>query len=69
MISGVVKKVMKVEGFGFIKASDGIEHFFHRSSLTVGDWDQLREGVTRVAFEHEDGLKGKGPRAVNVQVI
>lgn len=67
--SGVVKKVLVAEGFGFIKGTDGVERFFHRTSLIGIDIEDLRANHTQVTFEHEDGVGTKGPRAIDVHVV
>ncbi len=63
---GVVKRVIRERGFGFLRADDGREIFFHRSALTGGSFESLSEG-TAVEFEVEKG--GRGPRAVNLRVV
>lgn len=63
MQNGTIKKVVSDRGFGFIKADDGQEYFFHRSS--VNEFDSLRGGET-VTFQVESSPKG--PRAGNVQL-
>ena len=65
-MKGTIKKLIRDRGFGFIRAADGKEVFFHRSSLRIDDdFDRLIEGDS-VEFEVEQGEKG--PRAVNVRV-
>ena len=63
---GAVKRIIRERGFGFLRADDGREIFFHRSALAEGSFESLAEG-TVVEFEVEKG--GRGPRAVNLQVI
>ena len=63
-MKGTIKKLIRDRGFGFIRAADGKEVFFHRSSLSIGDFDRLNEGDS-VEFEMEQSEKG--PRAVNVR--
>ena len=61
---GTVKKVTKERGFGFIRAEDGTEYFFHQSELRGGlKFDELKEGQ-RVSFQTREGEKG--PRAADV---
>ena len=60
---GKIKK-MSDRGFGFIKASDGNEVFFHRSECQSLTLDSLIEGQ-EVAFDREPNAKG--PRARNVR--
>jgi len=62
-MQGTIKRVIRDRGFGFIRAADGQEVFFHRTSLQQLNFDSLREGE-RVEFEIERGEKG--PRATSV---
>ena len=63
-MQGTIKRVIRDRGFGFIRAADGQEVFFHRSSLRQLNFDALREGEN-VEFELERGEKGL--RAVSVR--
>ena len=63
-MQGTIKRVIRDRGFGFIRAADGQEIFFHRSALQNLNFDSLREG-DNVEFELERGEKG--PRASNVR--
>lgn len=64
-MTGVIKRLMKDKGFGFIRNDGGVEYFFHRSSMErSAEFDALSEG-DRVTFE-EDNSSSKGPRAANV---
>jgi CspA family cold shock protein len=63
-MQGTIKRVIRDRGFGFIRAADGQEIFFHRSSLQDLNFDGLREGEN-VEFDMERGEKG--PRAVSVR--
>lgn len=66
---GVVKRIVRDKGFGFIQLADGAadaDLFFHRSALPPGDFDRLLEGSI-VAFEIGHGLKG--PRAEHVTIV
>lgn len=63
-MQGIIKRVIRDRGFGFIRAEDGKEIFFHRSSLQELNFDSLKEGQS-VEFELEGGPKG--PRAVTVR--
>lgn len=64
---GTVKRLVRDRGFGFIRAGkgEGDEYFFHRSSVTGGSYEDLREGDP-VDFEVEPS--SKGPRAGNVRL-
>lgn len=59
--NGTIKRLVSDKGFGFVKAGNGTEFFFHRSA--AADFDDLREGQA-VRFEEESSPKG--PRAKNV---
>lgn len=61
---GTIKKLAD-RGFGFIKASDGQEVFFHRSECQTVAFDSLNEGE-EVTFDRE--ADAKGPRARNVRL-
>ena len=63
-MQGVIKRVIRDRGFGFIRSTEGQEVFFHRSGLVDLNFDSLKEGEN-VEFEIERGEKG--PRAVNVR--
>jgi cold shock protein len=63
--TGTIKKVVSDRGFGFIKAEDEKEYFFHRNGLDSSlDFDRL-VGGERVEFEVESSPKG--PRAGRVR--
>jgi cold shock protein len=63
--TGTIKKVVSDRGFGFIKADDEKEYFFHRNSLDSSlDFDRLGGGE-KVEFEIESSPKG--PRAGRVR--
>jgi len=62
--SGRIKKIIPDRGFGFVRADDGNEVFFHRTELTAVDFDTLQEGES-VTFDIVESPKG--PRARNIQ--
>ena len=65
MATGTIKKVIADRGFGFIRAEDGKEYFFHRGGLQASlDFDRLTGGEP-VEFDIESSPKG--PRAGNVR--
>ncbi len=69
-MNGTIKRVFKNRGFGFIKAEDGREIFFHMTGVEGVEFDSLVEGQN-VDFDVEKnpkGSRGKGPRAVNVKL-
>lgn len=64
MPAGRIKKIIPDRGFGFVRADDGNEVFFHRTELTSVDFDRLEEGQV-VEFDIVDSPKG--PRARNLR--
>ena len=64
MSAGRIKKIIPDRGFGFVRADDGNEVFFHRTELTLVDFDNLEEGQA-VEFDIVDSPKG--PRARNLR--
>lgn len=65
MEKGTVAKLISERGFGFLKAEDGSEVFFHRTGLDSSlDFDRLQVGDP-VEFQLEKNPKG--PRAVRIK--
>ncbi len=63
-MNGTIKKVTRDRGFGFIRAEDGTEYFFHQSELRGGlQFSELKEGQ-RLTFETRPSEKG--PRAAEI---
>jgi len=65
---GKIVKLKKDDGFGFIRSNDGIDFFFHVSSLiSRSDWEHLSLG-TAVSFEDSGrSVPGKSRAAKNVK--
>lgn len=63
MANGMIKRLVRDRGFGFIKDDGGQEWFFHRTSVS-GSFEDLNEGQ-RVSFDEEPSQKG--PRAGNIR--
>ena len=66
---GTVKFFNGEKGYGFIKPDDGSRDIFVH--VTAGEQAGLRslsEGQ-KIAYEVEPDKKGKGPKAINLQVI
>jgi cold shock protein len=63
-MKGIIKKLTRDRAFGFIRAEDGVEYFFHQSELR-GDlnFEELKEGQA-VSFEPQQA--DKGPRATEI---
>lgn len=64
MPKGKIKRIVVDRGFGFIRAEDGQDYFFHRSGLKDLTFETMKEGDP-VQFDIE--TSGKGPRAGNVR--
>lgn len=70
MEQGIIKKLVRDRGFGFItrdgQAEGEKDVFFHSDKVEGGVFDSLNEG-DKVSFEIEQGEKG--PAAVNVKRV
>lgn len=62
-MNGTIKTLNAERGFGFIRATDGKEYFFHRSGLDGISVHDLAEGDP-VTFEEE--ASERGPRATKI---
>lgn len=63
-MQGFIKKITRDRAFGFIRAEDGVDYFFHQSELHGGlVFKDIQEG-DRVRFEAQPGEKG--PRATDI---
>ncbi|TCD15519.1 cold-shock protein [Oricola cellulosilytica] len=66
--TGTVKFFNADKGFGFIKPDDGgTDIFVHISALQASGLMTLDENQ-KVSFETEPDRRGKGPKAVNLQL-
>jgi len=66
---GTVKFFNPDKGYGFIKPDDGGRDIFvHVTAVEQAGLNSLNEGQ-RVSFEVEPDKKGKGPKAVNLQLV
>lgn len=66
--TGTVKFFNQSKGFGFITPDDGGKDVFvHITAVERSNVGQLSENM-RVSFETEPDKRGKGPKAVNLQV-
>lgn len=66
MPSGVIRRLVRDRGFGFIESDGGQDLFFHRSELQGVTFELLKEGQS---IEFEKGEGPKGPKAVNIKLI
>ena len=70
-MTGIVKKIVEDRGFGFIKADNGKDVFFHHSVCDNNCFDNLKEG-DKVEYTLADKIpddKKKGPRAASVKPV
>ena len=65
-MNGTIKRLMTEKGFGFVRAEDGTEYFFHQSACVGTRFDELRDGQ---AVTFEKGQGPKGPRAENIRTV
>ena len=67
-VDGTVKFFNMNKGFGFITPDEGDKDVFvHVSAMEESGIPMLDEGM-RVSFETEPDKRGKGPKAVNIQL-
>lgn len=66
MKKGIVERLVRERGFGFIRSERGESLFFHRSALSGGEFDRLEQG-DRVEFEETMGEKGL--KATSVRLV
>ena len=67
MQTGIIVRLVRDRGFGFIRMENGQEVFFHATGMAGFPFDNLMEGQT-VTFDIEQDRRGRGQRAVRVQV-
>jgi cold shock protein len=68
MRTGSIVRLVRDRGFGFIRTDNGQEVFFHATGVTGNTpYDSLNEGQT-VSYDVEQDTRGRGERAVNIQV-
>jgi cold shock CspA family protein len=67
-MQGSIVRLVRERGFGFIKAENGAEVFFHATGVPGNTpYDNLTVGQ-QVTYDMENDSRGRGERAVNVQV-
>ncbi|MGE3957324.1 MAG: cold-shock protein [Vicinamibacterales bacterium] len=65
-MNGTIKKLTRDRAFGFIRAEDGVDYFFHASELHGGIvFEDVHVGE-HVVFQPQQG--DKGPRAVDIRL-
>jgi CspA family cold shock protein len=66
---GVVKFFNGEKGYGFIKPEDGGRDIFvHVTAVEQAGLQSLNEGQ-KISYDIEPDKKGKGPKAVNLQLL
>jgi len=65
-VGGLVVRLFRDQGYGFIKSVDGEEVYFHKNSLPGDEFDRLEIG-SGVQWHEEQGLEG--PQASTVRII
>lgn len=66
--SGTVKFFNQSKGFGFITPDEGGKDVFvHISAVEQSGLSTLDDGM-RVTFETEPDRRGKGPKAINLEL-
>jgi cold shock CspA family protein len=65
-LAGVVIRLFRDQGYGFIKSLGGRDIYFHKDSLAAAEFDRLEIG-TGVQWNEEEGEKG--PQASFVKIV
>lgn len=65
LLHGIVRRIFPERGYGFVRADDGHEVYFHQNAVLGAKFDRLAEG-TPVKFAEEDG--DDGPQASTLHV-
>jgi cold shock CspA family protein/ribosome-associated translation inhibitor RaiA len=65
MLHGIVRRIDRRNGRGFLTTNDGKEMYFHRNSLLGGDFEKLKRGDT---VQYTEALGDTGPTANKVWV-
>jgi CspA family cold shock protein len=69
MARGTVKFFNQDKGFGFITPENGgSDIFLHVSALQASGIGIVSEGQ-KISFDTEPDKRGKGPKAVNIQIL
>jgi CspA family cold shock protein len=68
-MTGTVKFFNQDKGFGFITPEDGAKDVFvHISAVQSSGLNGLSDGQ-KVTFDTEPDKRGKGPKAINLQLL
>ena len=69
MATGTVKWFNPTKGFGFIQPSDGGKDVFvHITAVQRSGIPELSENM-KISFEVQPDKKGRGPQAVELQIV
>ena len=67
-LRGRIKWFNPEKGFGFVTPADGApDVFLHISALQASGIQTIREGQ-KISFDTEPDNRGKGPKAVNIEL-
>ena len=70
MALGKIKKIVSDRGFGFIQSEDGSDVFFHCSTVSNRQFENLAEGQrVEYTLDPSTARGSKGPRATSVTPI
>jgi len=67
-LTGKIIRLISDRGFGFIRAEDGSEVFFHHTAVADGTFDSMSEGGS-VEFEMGRDPRSNRERAISVRVV
>lgn len=68
-VNGTVKFFNQAKGYGFISPDEGGKDVFvHVSDVERSGIAAIDQGM-RVSFETEPDRRGKGPKAINLQIV
>jgi cold shock CspA family protein len=65
-VKGVVTKIFRDRGYGFVRGEDGHARFLHASEVDRGMFDALSEGS---CVDFTPVLGPRGPRAAKVTLL
>lgn len=68
-MTGKVKKLVMEKGFGFIQSNGKQDIFFHHTSVSDQQFDELIEGQIVEYTIDDAGSAQKGPRAASVRLL
>ncbi|MGH6855971.1 MAG: cold-shock protein [Aestuariivirga sp.] len=67
--NGTVKFFNQAKGYGFVSPEDGGKDVFvHITAVQRSGIPELSEGL-KISFEVQDDTRGRGPQAVDLQLI